>query len=86
MKNTTDGLTDLEEDLMILMKGFGLSIEETATIMAFSEGRVKLQIYLLNWMVDMRDSGGEVTYQKLMNLLGGISPNSPTEEQQTTTS
>ena len=86
MKNTTDGLTELEDDMIDLMRWFGLSIEETATIMAFSEGRVKLQIYLLNWMVDMRDSGGEVTYQKLMNLLGGISPNSPTEEQQTTTS
>lgn len=83
MKNTTDGLTELEDDMIDLMRWFGLSIEETATIMAFSEGRVKLQIYLLNWMVDMRDSGGEVTYQKLMNLLGGISPNSPTEEQQT---
>ncbi|MBR3227034.1 MAG: hypothetical protein IKF68_00650 [Erysipelotrichaceae bacterium] len=76
-------MTELEDDMIDLMRWFGLSIEETATIMAFSEGRVKLQIYLLNWMVDMRDSGGEVTYQKLMNLLGGISPNSPTEEQQT---
>lgn len=81
MKQQTNSITVLEDRLMILMKWFGISIEEIATTMAFLENHKELQLKVYNWMLDQRDCHGTVATQDIFGIMTGrIQPNSHSED------
>ena len=81
MKQQTNSTRSIEDDLIILMKWFGISAEDGGTILAFLSRSRQLQIKVLNWLLDQRDCHGTVTTQDILGIMMGITePNSHSED------